>query len=87
MKRLLLITILGIGLLSCTENQRARNFGGVMTIELPKGEKLVNVTWKADELWYLTEEMESNYISKTKTFKQKNPLGVNEGKVVFIEKK
>lgn len=50
MKKKLLIVALVAGLLptlfSCTENQRARQFGGTITIELPPGEKLVMATWK-----------------------------------------
>lgn len=30
----------------CTENQRAKNFGGNINYTLPSGAKLVNVTWK-----------------------------------------
>lgn len=31
---------------SCTENARVKQWGGEGTINLPKGRKLVNVTWK-----------------------------------------
>ena len=45
-KILLCLVVLIASLTSCTENQRARQFGGTITIELPPGEKLVMATWK-----------------------------------------
>ena len=76
-------------LCSCTENTRSRVWGGTMTIELPKGQKLVEATWKGDgnSLWYLTEPMDSNYIPKTKAFQEDSRFGVLKGTVVFIESK
>ena len=41
-------------LYGCTENQRARSFGGSMTIELPQGTDFVDATWKGETLWYIT---------------------------------
>ena len=76
MKKKILIIALAAGLLptlfSCTENERARQFGGTMIVDLPKGEKLLMVTWKEDNLFYLTEPMDSVYTPKTKTFKEKS---------------
>lgn len=83
----LLILLLFITSVSCTDNARARRFGGTETIELPKGEKLIMATWKENGLWYLTEPMDSDYDPKTKTFKEKSSLGVMEGTVTFIELK
>lgn len=70
---------------SCTEQQRAKSWGGTMKVELPKGQKLVHVTWKESELWYLTEPMEEGYVPKTKTFQEDSKFGVIEGKILFIE--
>lgn len=76
-------------LCSCTENTRSRVWGGKMTIELPKGQKLVEATWKGDgsSLWYLTEPMDADYIPKTKVFQEDSRFGVLEGSVIFIEGK
>ena len=79
--------ILISGLSSCTENKMARNFGGSTTIELPAGEKLVEATWKDDNLWYLTEPMESGYVPKTKIFREDSSWGVLKGEVKFVEKR
>lgn len=85
MKKLLLISMLVslFGLCSC--QYCTRQFGGETTINLKKGEKLVEVTWKDANLWYLTEPMEDDYIPKTKVFKENSNAGMLEGKVTFIE--
>lgn len=84
-----LITISLFYLCSCTENTRSRVWGGTMTIELPKGQKLVEATWKGDgnSLWYLTEPMDADYTPKTKVFQEDSRFGVLEGSVVFVESK
>jgi hypothetical protein len=46
MRKTLLGLVLGFGLFSCTENSRIKNFGGEGDLDLPSGNKLVNVTWK-----------------------------------------
>ncbi len=74
-------------LASCTENQRAKSFGGTSTINLPKGEKLVNVTWKADQIWYLTKPMKSDETPETYTYREESSLGVIEGTVILKESK
>ena len=54
MKKLLLGLVVGIGLISCTENSRVKTFGGTGDINLPKGQKLVNTTWTGEQIWYLS---------------------------------
>lgn len=72
---------------ACTENERARTYGGEQTVKLPKGEKLIEATWKESNLWYLTEPMDSDYVPKTKVFKESSDFGVWNGKIIFIESK
>ena len=86
---IVLIIISLFYLCSCTENTRSRVWGGKMTIELPKGQKLVEATWKGDgnSLWYLTEPMDADYTPKTKVFQEDSRFGVLEGSVIFIEGK
>jgi len=38
----------------CTENQRAKKWGGTMSITVPAGEEFVNATWKDNNLWIIT---------------------------------
>ena len=71
----------------CTENQMARNFGGTETIVLPKGRRLVNLTWKGDKgaanLWILTKEDTTK--PTTYYFEEKSDMGMMEGKVIINE--
>jgi len=71
--------------LSSCENLVTRNFGGSQTIELEKGQRLVEITFKESDLWILTEPMDSDYVPKTKTFYEDSNLGVMEGKITIIE--
>lgn len=71
---------------SCTEQQRARGFGGTMTERLPVGQKLIMVTWKeGNDLWILTRDMRDNEFPETYTFKEKSSLGVLQGTVIISE--
>lgn len=76
-----------LGLMSCTENTRARSFGGEMTVELPKGEKLLSATWKGTDLFYLTEPMSETDVPKVKYFREISDLGILETTVKFVESK
>ena len=72
MKKVLSILLLAITLASCTENARVKSFGGEGTLNLPKGQKLVNVTWKETELWYLTRSMNSTDVAETYQFQEES---------------
>ncbi len=74
-------------LASCTENSRVKNFGGEGTINLPKGRKLINITWKEQEIWYLTRQMDSNDVAETYQFHEESSFGVMEGTYTIIESK
>jgi predicted small secreted protein len=79
----MLILILSSMLVSCTENTRARNFGGNSTIELKRNERLVNVTFKEDDLWILTKY---DTTAPTKyEFQEKSSWGILEGTVTIVE--
>ncbi len=79
---LLLTFIATIMFCACTENQRARNFGGTEEIELPENTKVIGATWKETELWILMEDT----ITHVVTLKEKSSYGMVEGKVVFKQK-
>ena len=85
MKKILFVLLMFLCLTSCDQSI-TRTIGGTTKIELASGEKLVEVTWKGDDIWYLVEPMDSNYVPKTKTFKESSRIGVLEGKVIFYEK-
>lgn len=85
MKRLLLTGIImmvtGIVLLvaSCTDNERARRFGGTEQVELKPNEIVLNVTWKENEMWICTKDTTTN----TVYFREKSSWGVMEGTVIL----
>jgi hypothetical protein len=87
MKKLFLAIVMGVMVTSCTENNRVKNWGGEGNINLPKGCKLVNVTWKETEIWYLTRPMDSNDVAETYQFQEESSWGVMEGTYNIIETK
>jgi hypothetical protein len=74
------------GLISCTENQRAKQFGGEMTIDLPSKTSLVTATWKESELWYLYRPRPDGVEPVVSIFQEDSNFNIMEGKVVFNEK-
>lgn len=85
MKKIILFLALFICLCSCTEQERTRQYGGEMTINLPAGQELMSVTWKDNDLFYLTRPMASDYVPVTKTFKENSAWGIMESTVYFKE--
>jgi len=88
MKKLLLI-LATIGLLfsSCTENERAKSFGGDLVIDVPAGQKVTNITWKENELWYSTRAFREGETPEVITFHEESSWDVWEGTVTFKESK
>ncbi len=82
-----MLVLSSLVLSGCTQNERAKNFGGKMTIKLEKGHKLVNATWKDDSLWLLTRPMREGEDAEVLTFKQESSWGVWEGEVSLVEQK
>lgn len=64
---------------SCTENQRARKFGGKEEIQLKPNEVLINVTWKESNMWVLTEDT----LTHVKYFRENSNWGVLEGEIAI----
>ena len=81
--KVLITTLLGLLLLSsCTDNARARNFGGTENITLDKNEVFMAATWKEADLWITVKDTVSgDYI-----FREKSSLGVLEGKIIIKSK-
>lgn len=82
-----IIVACAIFLSSCSGNNRAKNYGGSMKIKLPKGQKLMTITWKDESLWYLTRPMTSADTPCTTTFQENSPKGIVEGTVTIVESK
>lgn len=63
----------------------AKSLGGTVTINLEPGLKLEEITWKDNNLWYLTREMREDEFAETHKFKQSSEFGIIEGLVVIVE--
>lgn len=74
-----LFMIIIIGFVSCTDNQRARSFGGTEVIKLLPNEEFVNITWKQDNLWVIVRDT----VSGKYYAREKSSYGVMEGKVII----
>jgi hypothetical protein len=84
---LLLIISVSVFASSCTQNSRAKKWGGTASITLPTGKKLVNVTWKGESLWYMTRPMRSDDVAETYEFQEESSYGMIEGTYVIREVK
>lgn len=62
-----------------------RTFGGTTTLKLEPNEKLEEITWKDNSLWYLTRPMRDNEEPEVHIFKESDNLGILEGTVKVIE--
>ena len=85
MKKFILFITMMLCLTGC--HNTTRSFGGSMTLELPKGQKLEEITWKDADLWYLTRPMREDENAETHTFQESTEFGVLEGTVTIIETK
>jgi hypothetical protein len=80
------LSVLTVSLLvSCTDNQSARTWGGETTVNLPRGQHIILATWKDDDLWYLTRPLQEGEEPVTYTFQESSSWGMMEGTVYFVE--
>jgi hypothetical protein len=79
MKKLMMILVTMVVMSSCTENVRARHFGGTETLALKPNEKVLNVTWKDNEMWVCTQDTITGLVY----FREKSSWGVMEGTVIL----
>ena len=89
-KRLAIATIAGIVLIGsivalggCTDNARARKWGGTEEVTLKPNEVVLNVTWKESEMWICTKDTTTGVVY----FREKSSWGVMEGTVVLKQLK
>ena len=86
-----LAALMAILSLTACDNEIAKNFGGKMSVELEKDQKLVNVSWKtsgqnASSLWLLTRDRKADEQPETYKYIEKSTYGVLEGVVTIVEK-
>jgi hypothetical protein len=79
MKKLFVLALGIVSLTSCTDNSRARRWGGTEEIALKRNEVVLNVTWKENEMWICTQDTVTN----TTYFREKSSWGVMEGTVIL----
>lgn len=79
MKKVLLGLVFAASLMSCTDNARARHWGGTEKIELPPNHKFINATWKESNLWVLSQDT----LTGINYFHEKSHWGVLEGTIEF----
>lgn len=89
MKKFLIGIVLALNIIftSCSRQAIVREFGGSMQVELPAGEELMEVTWKNNDLFYLTRPMSNDYVPTVKIFREKSPYGIIESTIIFVEKR
>ena len=63
-----------------------KKFGGTITMEIPVDKKLMNVTWKDSNIWYLVRDRKEGEKAETYQFMESSNLGVLQGTVVIKEK-
>lgn len=85
MKKLAIALVALAALTGCTQQQIARSWGGTVTIQVPKGLKVMTCTWKEGDLWYLTRPMRQDEHPETLTLHESSQMGVYEGTVVLQE--
>lgn len=84
---MMIFALLAVSIIGCTQQERAKKFGGSATIELPPNTKLVTATWKDDNLWYLIRPMRGDERPENYTFIESSSFGIIEGEVLIVEKR
>ena len=74
-------------LTACTDNTRAKTFGGTMEVRVPCDQVVFDVTWKEVNFWYATQPAGPGWQPQTKVFMEHSSLGLVEGEVKLIESK
>lgn len=87
MKKILILIIASLAFMSCTDNARAKVFGGITSIVIDEGRKVVTASWKESGLWILTEPMKPEDSPRTLEYVEKSNLGLMEGKIILIERR
>ena len=79
--------VLAILLSACTDNTSTRRFGGSSEVSIPCDHKLMNVTWKQNDMWLHIRPMVQGDVPQKTFFIEKSMWGILEGKVEINERK
>lgn len=77
-----MVAITLIAFISCTDNQRARKFGGTETVSISPNEKFINIAWRGDDLWLVLQDTISGEIYA----REKSSYGIVQGKIIIQNK-
>lgn len=70
---------------SCTDNQRARAWGGTVDVHVKPGHKVIGATWKTSDLWIIHRPMREGESPEVVTMTESSSFGLMEGHVVIHE--
>lgn len=81
------LLILGFAFLSLSNcNAVAKQIGGTVTVKLPPNTKMVNVTWKEDNLWVVQRpKNKDESCNTTYTFQEYSNYGIFQGRALIVE--
>ncbi|MEI6022568.1 MAG: hypothetical protein WCQ32_01880 [bacterium] len=82
-----IVILVIIGFYATNTQWFTKSFGGTTELQLQKGKKLINITWKGDNLWYITRDMKKSDSAETYTFQESSNLSVAQGLVIIHEQK
>lgn len=81
--KILLAIIMILSLASCTENQRAKQYGGTQSINIQSNERFITSTWKGNNLWIIVENTTTHRFH----MKEYSDYGILEGEIIIENKK
>jgi len=82
---LMAICLITIVIMSCTQNQRAKQWGGTAYYSIPADKEFVFATWKESDLWIVTKPREVGHEPKVYTMTEESSWGVLQGGVIITE--
>ena len=71
---------------SCTDNQRARAWGGTVDVRVTPGQKVIGATWKNSDLWIIHRPMRDGEVPEVVTMTESSNFVIMEGHVVIRER-
>ena len=71
--------------LSGCDNWMAKHWGGTLELHAEPGTKVINVTWKNEDIWVVTRPMRDDEHAEVVTFREYSRTGILSGKVVVHE--
>ena len=69
----------------CSKQAMTRSWGDSMNVPLEPNQKLIEVTWKGDNLWFLTKEMTDDDVAESYQFYERDTTRWFEGCVYIDE--